>query len=85
MHIVCSHAYGYETYIKAYRCDDKQGEIARQAVRIGELEYEVKRLREFCQTLEETLLAEGDPFCGDDWELMQRVRFALGKIQELPT
>jgi hypothetical protein len=32
LHVLCSHAHGYETYIKAFKCDDKQGEIARLAV-----------------------------------------------------
>lgn len=32
MHVVCSNAHGYTTYIEAFRCDDKQGEIARLAV-----------------------------------------------------
>lgn len=29
MHVACSHAHGYETYIQSHKCDDKQGEIAR--------------------------------------------------------
>lgn len=37
MHVVCSDAFGYRTYIKAYKCDDKQGEIARLTVRNAEL------------------------------------------------
>lgn len=32
LHVVCSHAHGYQTYIKAYKCNDKQGEIARLTV-----------------------------------------------------
>ena len=32
MHVTCSHAHGYDTYIAAYKCDDKQGEIARLTV-----------------------------------------------------
>lgn len=32
MHVVCDHAHGYMTYITAYRCNDKQGEIARLTV-----------------------------------------------------
>lgn len=37
MHVVCSHAHGYMTYIKAFKCDDKQGEIARLTVAVREL------------------------------------------------
>jgi hypothetical protein len=37
------------------------------------------RLREFCERLESRLEKDGDPFDGDDWELMQEVRVALGK------
>lgn len=29
MNVTCSHSFGYETYIVAHKCDDKQGEIAR--------------------------------------------------------
>jgi hypothetical protein len=28
MHVLCSDRHGMETYIKAYRCNDKQGVIA---------------------------------------------------------
>lgn len=35
MHVVCSHAHGYVTYIEAFKCDDKQGEIARLTVELG--------------------------------------------------
>ena len=41
MHIVCSHAHGYEAYIAAYRCEDKQGEIARLLVKNQQLTDEV--------------------------------------------
>jgi hypothetical protein len=44
MHVVCSHAHGYETYIKAYKCDDKQGEIARLTVEVAALREERDRL-----------------------------------------
>lgn len=37
MHVVCSNAHGYQKYIVAHECDDKQGEIARQSVKIEEL------------------------------------------------
>jgi hypothetical protein len=38
LHILTAHANGYERYIEAGKCDEKEGEIARQSVRIAELE-----------------------------------------------
>lgn len=38
MHCLVSHANGYLKYIETEKCDDKAGEIARQSVRIAELE-----------------------------------------------
>jgi len=52
MHVVCSEAAGYERYVKSYKCDDKQGEIARQSVRIVEQEKEIDRLRAQYQRLQ---------------------------------
>jgi hypothetical protein len=46
MHVVCSHAYGYMTYITSYQCNDKQGEIARLTVRVRELEKELADLKQ---------------------------------------
>ena len=43
------------------------------------LRAERDRLRAFCEHLEVRLLAHGDPFSGDDMQLMQDVRAALGK------
>ena len=37
LHVLCSHAHGYETYIAAHKCNDKQGEIARLTVEIDRL------------------------------------------------
>ncbi len=34
---------GYMTYIEAYKCNDKQGEIARQSARIATLEARLKK------------------------------------------
>lgn len=45
MHVVCAHAHGYITYIEAYRCDDKQGEIARLTVRAEAAESELAALK----------------------------------------
>jgi hypothetical protein len=47
LHVMEAHAHGYERYITAYRCDDKQGEIARQAVQIHQLREELELLRSF--------------------------------------
>lgn len=44
MHVVCAHAHGYEAYIAAYKCNDKQGEIARLTVEVAELRAELARL-----------------------------------------
>lgn len=38
LHVWDSHQHGYMKYIEAYKCDDKQGEIARLSVRVRELE-----------------------------------------------
>lgn len=44
MHVVCSNADGYTRYIASYKCDDKQGEIARQSVEIERLRARVAEL-----------------------------------------
>jgi hypothetical protein len=44
MHVTCSHAHGYMTYIESHRCDDKQGEIARLTVENKKLRERVKEL-----------------------------------------
>lgn len=43
LHVIFDHHQGYMNYITSYKCNDKQGEIARQSVRISELERELKR------------------------------------------
>jgi hypothetical protein len=58
MHVVCSHAHGYESYIVAYKCDDKQGEIARLTVERNELREQVKAEREACAQIAENLQCE---------------------------
>lgn len=45
MHNVCAAAHGYETYIKAHKCDDKQGEIARLTVERDEWASKWQQLR----------------------------------------
>ena len=44
MHVVCAHSVGYIRYIETYKCDDKEGEIARLTV---ELETLKLRLAQF--------------------------------------
>lgn len=44
MHVICSHADGYERYITAFKCDDKQGEIARLTVEVDLLRNALKEL-----------------------------------------
>lgn len=53
MHVVCSNAHGFKSYIQAHKCDDKQGEIARlsvavqeQSERAADLKRQVARLVE---------------------------------------
>ena len=41
MHVVCSHAHGYETYITAFKCNDQQGEIARLTVENAKLKEDM--------------------------------------------
>ncbi len=38
LHILAAHANGYRRYIEAGKCGDKEGEIARQSVRLAEIE-----------------------------------------------
>lgn len=45
MHVLVAHAHGYEAYIAAHKCEDKQGEIARLAARVKELEQEIAELQ----------------------------------------
>jgi hypothetical protein len=44
LHNLCFDAHGYQTYIVAYKCDDKQGEIARLTVRAERAEDRIKEL-----------------------------------------
>ncbi len=45
MQVLVAHAHGYEAYIAAFKCDDKEGEIGRQHVEIERLQKEVAVLR----------------------------------------
>lgn len=44
LHVVCSGHHGMQTYIKAFRCDDKQGEIARLTVDLAEAREKMENL-----------------------------------------
>lgn len=44
LHVLCSHAHGFDDYIRAHKCDDKQGEIARLTVQVRELEEQATGL-----------------------------------------
>lgn len=46
MHNVCAHAAGYDKYVESYKCDDKQGEIARLTVTCNALKEQVAQLQE---------------------------------------
>jgi len=45
LHVLCSNAHGYRAYIKAFKCDDKQGEIARLTVQRNELLNMMKAIK----------------------------------------
>lgn len=45
MHVVHAHAHGYVTYIKTYKCEDKDGQIARLTVENGELKDQIDALK----------------------------------------
>lgn len=45
LHVMESHASGYVRYIETYKCEDKQGEIARQSVKIQELKDVIEALK----------------------------------------
>jgi hypothetical protein len=49
MHVVCDYAHGYLTYIAAYKCNDKQGEIARLTVALNEANARAAALAESTQ------------------------------------
>lgn len=54
LHILEANSHGYLTYIKSFRCNDKQGEIARLTV-------ERDALREELQTLKKTIRKDIPP------------------------
>lgn len=78
---------GSELYLRAYELTGASdiSEFLALCGSVRNLEQQNDRLLNFCTTLENRLLKEGDPFSGDDWNLMQEVRVAMGKQQEVPT
>lgn len=44
LHVLCSNAHGMTEYINAGKCDDKEGQIARQSVEIVKLKAELAAL-----------------------------------------
>lgn len=46
LHVLCANAHGYKTYIAAFRCDDKQGEMARLTVERDEARAAYRNLLE---------------------------------------
>lgn len=61
MHVVCSHAFGYTEYIQAYKCDDKQGRIARLEVQLREAQADVEKLKQLISAAKHLLLAATGP------------------------
>jgi hypothetical protein len=45
MHVLCSDRHGMETYVKAYKCDDKQGVIANLRRGLADAIYMLEELR----------------------------------------
>ena len=56
--------HGYNTYIKAYKCDDKQGEIARLTVRAEAAEGKAKALREALELIIKRAIDEYAKYSG---------------------
>lgn len=44
LHVLCADAHGMRTYINAYKCDDKQGQIARLTVELGVAHERIQEL-----------------------------------------
>lgn len=51
MHVLAAHAHGYKTYIETFKCDEKQGEIARLTVERDESRAAYCALRDSVQKL----------------------------------
>lgn len=61
MHVVCSHAFGYTEYIEAFKCDDKQGQIARLKVQLRESQADVEKLNQIILAANHLLKAATGP------------------------
>ena len=61
MHVVCSHAFGYTTYVEAYKCDDKQGEIAKLTVQLREAQAGAGKLNQIILAAKHLLKAATGP------------------------
>lgn len=73
MHVLCSNAHGFKTYIESHKCEDKQGEIARLTVANADLTARTKTLEgeraEFAQLLKDMLDVHDcttDCWCDED-------------------
>lgn len=65
LHVLCSHAHGYKTYIEAFKCDDTQGTIARLTVKLAEAQEAFCALRDDAQQLYDA--GNCDKHGPDDW------------------
>jgi len=63
MHVLCSGWQGHERYVKAYRCDDKQGMIANLSVGLQQAIDRLEALEQDCGELR-TILIECDEILG---------------------
>jgi hypothetical protein len=55
MRVLCSERDGYDRYVKAYRCDDKQGMIANLSVALQQAINQLEALGQDCAALTATL------------------------------
>jgi len=70
MNVVCSAAHGYNTYIVAYKCNDKQGEIARLTVERDELKAALAKKCEDYEQLTADIRERARELCPDyPWTL----------------
>jgi hypothetical protein len=61
LHQLTSEAHGYRAYIAAYKCDDKQGEIARLTVALKDAEERIEKLQAFKDYTHDRLTEAGVP------------------------
>ena len=82
MHITCSDAYGMKAYIKAYKCDDKQGEIARLSVQLDTATRERDEAREALRGLFDE--QNGPPLGGRLRQWQEAMEVATKVLKGLP-